>query len=87
MRREPRRWRTRFGSWVRGYGVHRLAQGLRDAGQPVTETAIYNWLGGRHVPRADSAIAIVSLSRGRVQVADVLRHRALLAAKRTETNG
>lgn len=76
MRRERRRWRTRFGSWVDRVGVSTLTERLRSAGHPVTRKAVYNWLAGEHAPRPACAAAIVSISRGRVGLADVYGHRA-----------
>lgn len=80
MRREPRRWRTSFGRFVRSVGVERLTIQLRSAGQPITRNAVYNWLAGDHAPRPEAAAAIVRLSRGRLQLAEIYRHREKLAA-------
>jgi hypothetical protein len=82
MRRDQRRWRTRFGSWVGRVGVPVLTEKLRSAGQPVTSKAVYNWLAGDHAPRPACADAIVAISRGRVGLADVYRHRAVIARRR-----
>jgi hypothetical protein len=75
MRRDPRRWRTRFGRFVGSVGVERLTVQLRSAGQPVTHKAVYNWLAGDHAPRPGYAAALVQISRGRIGIADVYRHR------------
>lgn len=75
MDREPRRWRTRFGSWVRAYTVPRLTRDLVDLGQPITQKAVYEWLAGRVAPHPDRAMAITRISGGRVSLQDVYRHR------------
>lgn len=81
MRREPRRWRTRFGSWVGSVGVERLTLELCSAGQTVTPKAVYNWLAGEHAPRPHCAAAMVQISRGRIGLADVYRHREVIARR------
>ena len=75
MHREPRRWRTQFGSWVRAYTVPRLTRELQDLGQPVTPNAVYGWLAGRIAPAPARALAIARISEGRVSLVDVYRHR------------
>jgi hypothetical protein len=75
MHREPRRWRTHFGSWVRAYTVPRLTRELQGLGHPVTPHAVYGWLSGRIAPHPDRALAITRLSGGRLSVADIYRHR------------
>lgn len=81
MKRDPYRRRSQLGSWMTRYGVRRLTKTMIAAGEPVTEMAVYNWLAGRHVPRTSSAIAIVSISRGRVSLEDIFRHRRLMARR------
>ncbi len=75
MRPIARSWRTPLGSFVEEYGIARLTADLAAAGQPVTRTAVYNWLAGTHLPRPERALAISELSGGRVSVADVYRQR------------
>ena len=53
MQREPRRWRTSFGRWVRAYGAARIASGMQRTGHPVTHWAVYHWMAGSHSPRAE----------------------------------
>jgi len=71
MLRVDRRWQTRFGSWVRGYTVHRLAGDLR-----LTDKSVYDWVSGRFVPHPSHAIGIVQLAGGAISLEDVYRHRA-----------
>lgn len=85
MRREPRRWRTSFGRFVRSTGVDSLAEKLSTAGQPVTRKAIYNWLAGDHAPRPHCAAAIVQISRGRIVLEDVYRHRQVVRSSGPRT--
>jgi len=75
-RREPRRWRTPFGRWVRSYGVNRLCDALGRAGHPVTPHAVYQWVGGRTFPRPEHAIALAGLSGGEVGIAQIYVRRA-----------
>ena len=71
-----RRWRTRFGSWVRGYqgGVAQLAIDLA-----VTDHAIYDWISARRAPHPSRAIAMAHLSGGAVSLEDVYGHRREVA--------
>lgn len=71
MKRVPRRWGSRFGSFVGEFTVERLTQELHGRGVPVTRSAIYKWIAGRALPRPDAANAIVSVSGGRVQLSDI----------------
>jgi len=75
MRRCTARWRTSFGRFVADVGVSRLTTQLRSLGEPITEKAVYNWLAGAHAPRPGCATALVRISRGRIGLADVYRHR------------
>lgn len=52
------RWNTRFGRFVRRYGVSRLASQLG-----VAPSAIYQWIRGHTVPRPSYARVIVAISR------------------------
>lgn len=76
MRPEPRRWRTRFGRWVRREGPQRVATELSRVGQPVTHWAVYQWVSGRHRPRAEHAIAMVRVSGGKISMSDIYEHAA-----------
>jgi hypothetical protein len=68
-----RPWRTRFGVWVRGYGVYRLVADLHRSGIPVTSHAVYHWAAGRRLPRLDHAAAVQRIAHGAVTVADFAR--------------
>lgn len=80
MHREPRRWRTHFGSWVRAYTVPRLTRELHDLGQPVTPNAVYGWLAGRIAPHPERALAITRISSGVLSLQDIYRHREQVRA-------
>lgn len=84
MRRSPRRWRTSFGRWVGHVGVARLTTELRSLGEPITQKAVYNWLAGERTPRPSSAVAMVRISRGRLALVDVYRHRASIGCAPSE---
>lgn len=81
MRREPRRWRTRFGSFVARVGVPTLTQRLHSVGQPLTHKAVYNWLAGISSPRPETAEAMVTIARGAIRVADVYAHRRVVTSR------
>lgn len=73
MRREPRRWSTRFGSWAGGYGVRRIAEEVG-----VSRWTVYDWIrGSRPVPER-RAHTIESLSAGTITTVDVTRHGVVL---------
>lgn len=76
--RMPRtnRWNTRFGRFTARFGVTRLAAELTQHGAPVTPSAVYKWIAGRHAPRPEVMESIASLSRGRVSLQDILSQRA-----------
>lgn len=79
MHREPRRWRTQFGSWVRAYTVPRPDPRTSGSlGQPVTPNAIYGWLAGRIAPHPERALAITRISSGRVSLQDIYQDREQL---------
>ena len=71
------RWRTRFGTWVKGYGPNRLARDVGRGlyGQPLTPEAIYQWVSGTNAPRPQHALRIVQLARGRVSFEDIYGQR------------
>jgi len=69
-----RRWGTRFGSWLRDYGVPRLCTDLS-----ITKNSVYDWVRGSTSPDPRNAIRITQLSKGRVSLEDVYRHRAELS--------
>lgn len=74
MQRDFRRRRTRFGRWIAAFGVPRLRVSLQARGEPITTSAPYNWLAGRHAPRPRTAMLLVQLSRGRITLDDIHAH-------------
>lgn len=54
------RWDSKFGQFVRDYGVSRLAARL-----DVGSTAVYQWISGRTGPRRKTAKAILKIARRR----------------------
>lgn len=85
MHREPRRWRTRFGRWVRRVGVGELTVRLAAAGQPVTRKAVYNWLAGTHQPRPSLARIVVGMSAGAVRLDDIYRQAVQIRSDQRST--
>jgi hypothetical protein len=75
MRRRPERWETRFGGWVGHVTVRGVVRELTILGVPVTPKGVYGWLAGVTVPRAERAMAMVKISRGRIRLEDVYRHK------------
>lgn len=75
--REPLRWQTHFGRWVTDVTPGGLARQLRAAGAPVSESAVYKWVAGSHVPRPDVALRIVEISGGEITLGELYgtRHR------------
>jgi hypothetical protein len=73
------RWATRFGGWVGEVSVARISQGVG-----VTNKAVYGWLAGVTTPRANRAMELVRLSRGRLSLEDVFRHGAEVRGTRGE---
>ena len=76
------RWRTRFASWVGDFTVAALRRELAAHGEPVGRNAVYEWLAGRTMPTASRAIVIVKVSRGRVRMEDILRHRSTVGREK-----
>lgn len=68
------RWETRFGSFVRSYGVARLAQQLQ-----LDTTAIRQWVRGHTSPRPPHARAIVVLSENTLTLDDIYAQKDLHA--------
>jgi len=75
MRREPQRWRTRFGRWIHQVGVREVTAHLRAAGHPVTPHAVYGWVAGQRQPRPDVAAILTGISGGAVRLEDVYAQR------------
>ena len=74
FKRDPARWDTEFGSWVREVGVPRIVSALaRDPDLRVTNSAVYQWLQG-HEPRPARARALVRLSGGRLTLDAIYDH-------------
>jgi len=74
LRKDPRRRRTRFGRFIDGVGVGRLAQELEGLGVGVSRHALYGWLSGRIRPRPEAAMALRRLSKGELEIEDIYRH-------------
>lgn len=68
--RRDARWRTRFGSWVRRFGVRRLTAELG-----VTDQAVYQWIAGRSTPRFSTAQQLLRISAGEIRIQDIHAHR------------
>jgi len=55
-----KRWESRFGRFVKTYGVKLLASRLN-----VRSTAVYGWVSGRVSPTSGNALAIRKLAKRR----------------------
>lgn len=55
-----KRWDSRFGRFVKTYGVELLASRLH-----VRSTAVYGWVSGRVSPTSGNALAIRRLAKRR----------------------
>lgn len=77
-----RRWQTRFGRFVQGYGVERLVDALGQHGSPVTPSAVYSWMSGAGTPRAERMSALVRISGGSVTPQAILDHRETVREQR-----
>jgi len=85
--RDPFRWDTDFGRWVRSYGVGRIVQALgQDPDLRVTSQSVYEWLQG-HAPRPPRAAALVRLSEGCLTLEAIYGHRSQLEALGREDHG
>ena len=73
--RQPARWRTKFGTWMSRVGVSNVARELRERGYSVTPTGLYHWIAGDVSPRPSAARELVRISRGRLRLVDIYRHR------------
>jgi hypothetical protein len=73
------RWLTHFGRWVDVQTVPVVVVTLRDAGFPITNGAVYNWLAGRSLPSIEQAHVLVENSRGRLKLADLVEHRRAIS--------
>lgn len=72
--RSERRWSTRFGRWVRQYGVTRIVADLSsDPMLRVTPNAVYMWLRG-HAPHPTRAQALTRLSGGELTIEAIYSH-------------
>ena len=75
MMREPTRWQSHIGQWVTEIGAHSLADQLASAGTPVTADAVYKWVSGRAIPRAEVVFNLIELSGGRLTITDIYAPR------------
>lgn len=71
------RWRTPFGAWVRAYGAKRLGLALGLSGP----FPVYEWIGGRCMPRPAHALQIVALSGARLNLGDIYAQRYAVAGR------
>lgn len=84
-RRDPIRWRTRFGRWVSQMTVSAIVDELnRSPDTAVTPQAVYDWLNGR-APRPERARALVQLSGGEISLDDIYSHRAQVVEAKQAT--
>lgn len=86
MVRRARRWDTKFGSWVGEFGVRDLADALSRSGRPVTVSGVHEWIAGRSEPRLQTAMEIRKISRGAVQLEDIVAHRSLVSSPHATTH-
>lgn len=75
MGRRGKRYGTRFGSWIIGYGVTKLTRELAARRQPVTRQALYRWCWGTRVPRPAVAHEMVRIAAGSLTLDDIYSHR------------
>ena len=69
-RSNDRRWESKFGRFVREYGVARLAARLN-----VTPAAVYLWISGKTRPQTGKAIEICQIARPqRLSIEEIYRH-------------
>lgn len=76
MRRIEPRWRTRFGRWLAGYTVPRLAKDLSRRNLPTTTNAVYQWVRGATLPDVRRALALEQLSAGSVGLRELCSHQS-----------
>lgn len=67
---EEERWCTPFGRWIQDFGVGQVSEEIG-----VSRNAVYEWVAGRAKPRPENAETMAELSRGRLTIADIYRHR------------
>ena len=71
--------------------VRGLRRKLAAAGHPVTESAVRNWVLGYATPRTSIAAALTKISRGSVELNDIVEHGRTVAqaaaAKRAGSAG
>ncbi|WKZ15454.1 MAG: hypothetical protein QY317_16285 [Candidatus Jettenia caeni] len=60
---------TKFGSWVKDYGVYSLSREL-----DVTPSAVYHWIRGTAKPRPGNIIRLVELSKGGLTLDHIYQH-------------
>jgi hypothetical protein len=85
MRRDPLRWRTRFGSFVSSHTVVALRRDLCAAGHATQPQTIYSWVRGLSLPEPARLVALLKISRGRLRPEDVVTHREEVRSGRRST--
>lgn len=74
-RERAQHWKTKFGRWVERKTVNGVRAQLNAEGHPLSSAAVYNWVLGAAIPRADVAHTLERISNGRVRLADIIEHR------------
>lgn len=75
MSRDPRRWKTAFGRFVKKTSVAGVVRSLAREGFTVQPVTVYSWVAGHRSPTLKVACALSRVSGGRVSPAAVLQHR------------
>ncbi len=68
------RWMTPLGRFVSEFTVRRLCAEFSARGEPVTPTAVEQWLAGRTMPRPRHAQILVMASGGTLTLDDIWAH-------------
>lgn len=79
-----KRWDSKFGRFVKQYGVGLLASRLR-----VRSTAVYGWISGRTSPTPVNALAIQKLAKRRgvaLSLDEIYQHFREVGSERYTTS-
>jgi hypothetical protein len=71
-------WETKFGQWVKEYGVANLCRDL-----DVTRNAVYHWIAGRSEPKRPHIEKMIELSNEKLTFQDVCEHFRMTAEAAT----
>lgn len=77
------RWATKFGAFVRKYGVEKLVTEFRKREESITVSAVYYWVRGTAAPRPRKAAILVELSateESPLTLEDIYSHAAQVKA-------